>query len=96
MAVPLFAGALTKRNSQDIESIQKICVKLISGQNLVSYDESLKKLGLDTLESRREKLCFKFAKKCIKSSRFNHWFKQRKSLATRSKTKYVVPKGKTK
>ena len=96
MAVPLWDGALIKRNIQDIESVQKVCVKLISGQNLLDYEESLESLGLDTLEARRVKLCFKFAKKCIKSTRFNHWFQVIKSLKTRSEEKYVVPTGKTK
>lgn len=61
MAVPLFAGALTKRNSHDIESVQKICIKLITGQNLFNYEQSLKNLSLDTLEARREKFCLNFA-----------------------------------
>ena len=62
----------------------------------MNYEQSLKNLSLDTLEARREKLCLKFAEKCVKSTRFTHWFELRKSLATRSKIKYVVPKGKTK
>ena len=83
MAVPLWDGSLTKRNSQDIEAVQKICVKLISGQNLVNYEELLTSLGLDTLEARRVKLCLKFAKKCLKNDRFKHWFQIKKIIKTK-------------
>ena len=96
MAVPLWDGALTKRDSKDIEAVQKICIKLISGQNLVSYEECLESLGLETLEARRIKLCLKFAKKCVKNNRFKHWFPLKNSLTTRSGEKYHVPTGKTK
>ena len=95
MAIPLWDGALTKRDAKDIESVQKICVKLISGQHLINYEETVKSLGLETLELRRTKLCFKFAKKCLKNKRFNHWFKL-KNRVTRSDEKYLVPTGKTK
>ena len=91
----LWDGALTKRDSKDIESVQKICVKLISGQHLINYEESLKSLGLETLALRRVKLCFKFARKCLKNNRFNHWFKL-KNRVTRSDDKYLVPTSKTK
>ena len=95
MAVPLWDGALTKRDAKHIESVQKICVKLISGQHLINYEESLKSLGLETLALRRVKLCFKFARKCLENNRFNHWFKL-KNRVTRSDDKYLVPTSKTK
>ena len=40
-----------------------------------SYGRALKSLQLETLFSRREKLCKKFAKKCKMNSKFSKWFK---------------------
>ena len=96
MAVPLWAGSITKKQSQDIEAVQITCMKIISSQHFTSYEQSLQQFGLETLVARRESLCLKFAKKCIKSTQFKHWFPVKTSLRTRSKEKYIEPSGKTK
>ena len=96
MAVPLWAGALTKKNIQDIELVQVNCLQIIIGDRSHSYKQSLKILGLDTLAKRRDKLCLKFAKKSVKNPRFSHWFPLRQAAETRSHKKYVEPKANTK
>ena len=96
MGVPLWAGAITKKNSREIEAIQVNCMKLISGRAFTNYEESLQKLGLDTMAARREKLCLGFAKKCLTNPKFTHWFPVKKSIRTRSKAKFLEPKGKMK
>ena len=96
MAVPLWAGSIIKKNSQEIEAVQVTCMKLIFGRQFIDYEQSLQLTGLDTLSTRRDKLCLKFAKKCLKSTKFRHWFPTRESLKTRSKKKFLEPKGKTK
>ena len=107
MAVPLWAGAITKKNSQDIEAIQITCMKLIHGQQFINYEESLKVSGTKTLAARRNELCINFAKKCIKSSKFKHWFPKevkakknpfnlREKQRSKNKKEFIEPKGQTK
>ena len=40
---------------KQIESIQKTSLKIIFGQNYISYEDALEKLGLQELSARREK-----------------------------------------
>ena len=47
---------------------------LILGKDYVGYISALESCELETLESRRDKLCLSFAKKCIKSSKHRHLF----------------------
>lgn len=96
MAVPLWAGAITAKNSQDIEAVQITCFKLIFGQEFQNYEYSLKRTGMKTLATRRDGLCLKFAKKCLKNKNFKHWFQTRQSLKTRSGKIFIEPEGKTK
>ena len=76
-----------------------MALKIILGDSYTNYTESLKKLDLDTLAVRRDKLCLKFAKKCIKNEKFQHWFPKKSLLNTRSKESkgiYSMPKFKKK
>ena len=61
-------SSLTQR--PDLERIQKSAVKCIVGQSYMTYEDALAKLGLQSLEKRREAreaMCFKFAKQCLMS-----------------------------
>ena len=40
-----------------------------------SYKNALKTLNLSSLDSRRDKLCLKFANKAVKNPKHNKWFK---------------------
>ena len=82
MGVPLWAGALTQKNKKEIESVQHSCIKLIFGSKFITYEQALKKTGLETLAARRDKLCVKFAKKCTSSIKFKNWFQEKVSLKT--------------
>ena len=62
----VFHSSLTVEQSQDLERIQKTCLKVILGDNYVSYAAALEMTGLETLHERREQRCRKFALKCIK------------------------------
>ena len=50
-----------------IERVQKVALKIILGERYSSYSEALELTGLESLKSRRKKLCLNFAKKCLKS-----------------------------
>ena len=87
IAVPVWAGAITNDENHKIERVQKNAVKLIIGNSYRNYTEALKKLNLDTLQKRRDKICLKCAKRCTKSNKFKHWFPKRSTVDTRNKEK---------
>ena len=67
LAVPAWHGGLTLAEQIDIERVQKCAAHIILGNDYETYKHTVKTLGLDTLQSRRDKLCLKFGKKAEKS-----------------------------
>ena len=67
-------SSLTSKNRIDLERVQKAAVRVIMGNAYTTYRQSLKELGMDTLERRREILCLRFAKKCLKNEKFKIFF----------------------
>ena len=57
---------ITLEERNDIERVQKVACKIMLKKDYTSYAQALKKLGLQTLDDRRHKLCEKFAKNCVK------------------------------
>ena len=49
-----FHSRLTQEQSNKLERIQKTCLKVILGEEYISYDSALEMCGLQTLYSRRE------------------------------------------
>ena len=49
-----------------------------------SYKNALKTLNLSSLDSRRDKLCLKFANKAVKNPKHNKWFKLNKKMYSRN------------
>ena len=90
LAVPAWQGAITQAERNEIERFQKAAHHIILGEKYLSYRSALKQTGLQTLESRREKLCLKFVKKAVKNTKHRKWFKvSHKTAKTRQKqTKY--------
>ena len=88
--VPAWQGAVTVQEKQDIERVQKIALRIIFGDQYDTYSTALKLAGLDTLETRRNKICLKFAIKAEKHSKHQNWFKPKLRVNTRQKIeKYV-------
>ena len=71
LAIPVWCGSLTQKDKNLIERVQKTSVKLILGASYQNYNQSLEKLKLDSLASRRKQICLKFKKKCTKSQKLN-------------------------
>ena len=71
-------SSLTKENEQDLERVQKNAFRIILKNNYQTYKKALAKLGMETLNERRETLCLNFAKKCTKNSRTSHMFPKNK------------------
>ena len=88
LAVPVWHPGLTKKESLDIEGIQKIAMKIILQEGYITYQLACITLGADTLEYRRTKLCLTFATKNIKSS--NSFFTRlNPTVTTRQKSDIV-------
>ena len=92
LAVPVWHGGLTKKQTRDIERVQKVALLLILGENYVDYDVACTIMGVEPLCIRREELCLKFARKNIKQE--NTLFHKVTQLSnTRSKEKVVIEPG---
>ena len=74
-AVPVWHPGITVSEAEDIERVQKSAIKLILKRNYSSYSNSLKALKLDTLTSRRQKMCNTFSLKAVSDIKFKSWFK---------------------
>ena len=61
-----FHSSLTLEQSTDLERIQKTCLRVILGDNYVSYTAALEMTGLSSLNERREKRCLEFALRSVK------------------------------
>ena len=91
----LWHSNLTEQNTSDIERIQKTAVKIILNDREISYEEALKRLNLDKLEKRRQKLCLSFAKKCLKIEKVKMFFplhENNSRMITRNSEKFKVNK----
>ena len=75
LAVPVWHSSITSAERTDIERVQKSALQVILGFKYKSYTSALEKFNLETLESRREKLCMKFAKKSAQHDKHKNWFK---------------------
>ena len=64
---PVWHSSLTAENSSDLERVQKNALKIILKSDYIDYSQALQKAGLSSLSSRRDQLCLKFAKSCLKS-----------------------------
>ena len=84
-AVAVWQPSLTSEDRLKIERVQKSSLVIILGQDYSSYRYALKFVNLETLFTRRNKLCKKIAKKSQKHPKFTKWFKPNdKITVTRS------------
>ena len=66
LAVPVWQPALTLKESNQIESVQKTAFCIILGNQYENYENALNLLGHVQLSIRREKCAKKIAQKCKK------------------------------
>ena len=74
-AVPVWQSSISQCERVDLERIQKSACHIILGKQYVSYSQALLHLNIESLESRRRKLCLRFALKAEKHPKFSRWFK---------------------
>ena len=67
-------SSLTVKNENDLERIQKAALRIILKNRYQSYNQALALLQMKSLKDRREELCLKFAKKCLRIEKFQKYF----------------------
>ena len=73
-ATPVWHPGISTKHSLTLERIQKRCFRVILGNQYTDYDSAMTRFNTTTLEKRRIKLCYKFAKSVLKSPRHRHLF----------------------
>ena len=91
----VFHSMLTLEETQDIERIQKIVVKIILEHKYTDYTQGCLVLGITTLKLRRIKLCLNFGLKCLSNSKFKNLFQPNSNLTVRNPDKFEIPLAKT-
>ena len=80
-----------RKDNNDIERVQKAALRLILGEKYKTYNV----MKRDSLEMRRENLCLKFAKQCLRNGKLKAMFpksQNRHDMEKRSGEKYIVNK----
>ena len=91
----VWSSSLTKKNSDDLERVQKSAIRIIYGKPYESYSQTLKELDIMRLSERRENICLKFAKNSLKLNNFKRLFPEHANLhdmKTRKRKKYKISK----
>ena len=96
LAAPAWHGSLTITERADIERVQKCAIRIILGNAYENYGNALEMTGLDSLETRRDNLCQKFARKALRNPKFQYWFRQKPKISTRQvQDEYYQPIART-
>ena len=66
--------SITEGDKSDLERVQKLAVKIILQERYESYEQSLVQLNLENMTKRRDKICLKFARKCLKHEKTQDMF----------------------
>ena len=82
-AAPVWNGAITNVEKNDIERTQKGALHIILGDQYGDFRNALNMTNLESLEVRRTKLCVKFAKKAENNEKHKHWFIPKPKINTR-------------
>ena len=87
-AVPVWSSTITKKQSHQIEKVQKTAFKVILENSYTDYYTACTLLNVEPLYFRRIQLCINFAKRELKKE--NSLFSKVKTQSkTRSRTKQV-------
>ena len=61
----VYCSTLTTEQSNKLERVQKLCLKIILGDCYDGYENALEACGLENLSKRRESRCLKFGLKSL-------------------------------
>ena len=84
----LWHFGLSQKNRNDLERVQKCALRVILGKRYTSYSEALSKLDIESLNTRRESLCLKFAKNCLKVDKLKKMFPKSSTMHNMSKRSF--------
>ena len=68
-AVPVWHSGLTRRQTSEIEGVQKLAFRIILRQHYSGYERACAYFETESLEKRRQQLCLNFARKNMKSDK---------------------------
>ena len=92
----VYHSMLTQDNTNDIERIQKIVLRVILDHRYLDYHQACLSFNVQSLQIRRVKLSLNFGLKCLSSDRHKHLFKLNNShTSIRNPNKFDVPFAKT-
>ena len=84
-----YHSLLTRKQENDLETVQKKCLRCIFGYGK-SYEDLLSESGMTTLKVRRERAVEKFARKTEGNPVYSHWFPPNPNpTSERNPTKYL-------
>ena len=92
-------SSLTLENVQDLERIQKNALKIILQEDYQNNGNALNLTGLKPRFERRNEVCIRFAKACVKNDQMKSVFPPNPTsfgVKTRNREKFEVVKCKTK
>ena len=82
--------SITEDENSDLERVQKTACKIILKENYTCYEDARKILKLETLHERRDTLCLKFAKKCVKHEKAKDIFPLNTNMKTHHGNQFKV------
>ena len=90
-------ASLTQQQSENLERVQRVALRIILKDQYEHYDQALKSVELETLSERREQLSLKFAKSCLKNEHNKYMFplNQDSGYVNIPKQKYVIQQANT-
>ena len=91
-------SSLSQKNRNDLERVQKSAMRVILGDSYRGYKDALETVGLMTLEERRNQMCYRFAKQCLKLDKMKKFFIRNKNghaMEVRGSEFYKVDRYKT-
>ena len=87
----IYHPMLTQEETNDIERIQKIVLKIILAHKYQDYNQACTLMNIETLQTRRTNLSLSFGLKCISSEQHSHLFQLNKQTSSRNSEKFHVP-----
>ena len=73
-------SSLSDQQSRSLERCQSVCLRVILGDNFISYEASLEMTGLQKLSDRRKSRCLAFGLKSIKHPMNKRFFPENPNL----------------
>ena len=99
LAVPAWDCFLSLQEKTDLDRVLKTGLRVIWGQEYISFDKCIQDAKLKTLQQIRDKIVQKFVKTSVKHGKFSKWFSKQPApqinTRTGKKTKYKVVTART-